>query len=120
MWSHLLGTIGFLLMSLQLYAVLSPRYPSARRADIYAFASFFLSAATCFSLSATCHLLANHSEAGATFGSQLDYLGIVVFILGSYMPSVYYGLHCHPAVMYTYWGMVPPPFTPVLRGRLTV
>jgi len=83
---------------------------------MYAFASFLLSAATCFSLSATCHLLSNHSESGATLGCQLDYLGIVVFILGSFMPSVYYGLQCHPTVMYTYWGMVLVPLLPLANS----
>ncbi|KAF8242063.1 HlyIII-domain-containing protein [Wilcoxina mikolae CBS 423.85] len=105
-YSHLIGGIVFLLTGFYLHHTLSIRYSTATIADLYAFASFLLGAAACFSLSAVCHLISNHSLSGASFGSQLDYLGIVVFILGTVMASVYYGFRCDEKLMYMYWSMM--------------
>jgi adiponectin receptor len=83
-----------------------PRYAHATRSDITAFSTFFLSATTCLGLSATYHTISNHSHSVAKFGNQLDYLGIIILIVGSFLPTVYYGFLCHATLMYTYWLMM--------------
>jgi len=52
------------------------------------------------------HTLANHSEIVAAQGVQLDYLGIVLLMWGSAIPSVYYGFHNDPHLQKVYWAMV--------------
>ena len=39
-------------------------------------------------------------------GNQLDYLGIVVLMWGSTIPSVYYGFYCEPRLQKRYWAIV--------------
>ncbi|KAL8940802.1 MAG: hypothetical protein Q9216_002628 [Gyalolechia sp. 2 TL-2023] len=36
-------------------------------------------------------------------GNQLDYLGIVILMWGSTVPSIYYGFYCNPALQKVYW-----------------
>jgi len=73
---------------------------------VRAFATFFLSAATCLGMSATYHTMSNHSDPIARFMNKLDYLGIVILIVGSFVPSVYYGFFCNERLMWTFWTMV--------------
>ena len=75
------------------------RYPTAGASDVRAFGVFLLSAVACLGLSATYHTVSSHSHRIARLGNQLDYVGIVVLIVGSYIPTVHYGFHrCHPAL----------------------
>ncbi|KAF2241533.1 putative hemolysin-III channel protein Izh2 [Trematosphaeria pertusa] len=105
-YSHLIGAIVFLWIGAGFYRDLEIRYPYSTQADIYAFAAFILSCATCFLLSALCHLLSSHSVPGARLGTTLDYLGIVVFIEGTCLSGFYYGLREHVGLLYFYWLMI--------------
>ncbi|KAK4445670.1 hemolysin-III channel protein Izh2 [Podospora aff. communis PSN243] len=107
-WTHLLGSVLFTLLSLYLYILLHPRYETASQADILVFACFFAGAAVCLGMSATYHTLCNHSESVAKWGNKLDYSGIVVLIVGSYVPALWYGLGCHGegGLMSFYLGMI--------------
>lgn len=60
----------------------------------------------CLGISAFYHTISNHSHAVNRFGNQLDYLGIIALITGSFMPSIYYGFYCDPFLQRVYWGMV--------------
>jgi adiponectin receptor len=100
--SHLLGALIFLFTSFSVYVFRA--YPVSA-ADIVAFACFFLGAVVCLTISATYHLISNHSPQIARFGNQLDYVGIVALITGSFVPSVYYGFYCEPVLQKIYWGM---------------
>ncbi|KAL4786053.1 hemolysin-III related-domain-containing protein [Aspergillus varians] len=99
-------------MGVQLYSDLHVRYSSCTREDIYAFAAFIPSAATCFLLSAFCHPIASHSHTMSKIGTSMDYLGIVVFIEGTCLSGFYYGLWEHMTLLYWYWIMV----IPILHG----
>ena len=105
-YTHLLGAIAAIFGSIFLYQVLHPRYLTATQEDIYVFSAFFLGLITCLSLSATFHLFSNHSHAVQRFGNQLDYLGIVILIWGSFIPSLYYGFRSDPELRKRYWGMI--------------
>ncbi|KDN47139.1 HlyIII-domain-containing protein [Tilletiaria anomala UBC 951] len=71
--------------------------------DIISFTAFFVGAAACLSFSATFHTLQAHSSDVAKRCHQLDYVGIVAMICGSFVPALFYGFHCHPYLqrMYT-------------------
>ena len=109
-YSHLIPAFGFTILALVLYLVVTPRYETIEKADIYAFACFFAGEAICLGMSATYHLISNHSPLIARFGNKLDYVGIVAAITGSFIPSIYYGFYCHPHLQELYWSMVclPP------------
>ncbi|PQE10730.1 hemolysin-III channel Izh2 protein [Rutstroemia sp. NJR-2017a WRK4] len=105
-YSHLLGSVLFAILPFLLYKQLSPRYSTANLADIIVFSTFFSGVSICFLLSAIFHILANHSRRIAAFGNQLDYLGVVILMWGSTIPTVYYGFHCDPKIQEIYWTMI--------------
>ena len=57
-------------------------------------------------MSATYHTINNHSPAIARIGNKLDYLGIIILIMGSFIPSVHYAFYCHRRLAYAYWTMI--------------
>lgn len=81
-------------------------YAAVNNSDRLVFACFFGGAVGCLSMSATYHLLSNHSEHVAKWGNKLDYTGIVVLIMGSYVPALYYGLFCRAELMALYLYLV--------------
>lgn len=89
-----------------MYRLLSSRYEQATRGDILAFGCFFLSAIACLGMSATFHMISNHSESVCTFSNKLDHLGIVLLIWGSFVPSIFYGFACEPGLLSNYLTMV--------------
>ncbi|KAI9054322.1 hypothetical protein LZ554_001488 [Drepanopeziza brunnea f. sp. 'monogermtubi'] len=103
-YSHLLGALLFTSLPLLISSQISTRYPDVTLGDIIVFSMFFFGVATCFLLSAAFHTLSNHSETVATQGNQLDYLGIVILMWGSTIPSVYYGFWCNAELQKLYWG----------------
>jgi adiponectin receptor len=104
-WSHLIGAVLFTALGLVLYLAIKPRYSSATCGDIFAFGCFFAGAAFCLGMSATYHAISNHSPTIARFGNKLDYVGIILLITGSFIPSIFYGFYCHPRLQQTYWAM---------------
>jgi adiponectin receptor len=105
-YTHLLGAITGVFGSFLLYNVLHSRYETANRQDILVFSAFFLGLIGCLSCSAAFHLFSNHSARIQKFGNQLDYLGIVLLIWGSFVPSIYYGFTANPELVTLYWGMI--------------
>lgn len=101
-WSHLLGSVAALAGATYLYAVVHPRYKSASESDILVFGCFFGGAIVCLGMSATYHALTSHSYEVSRWGNKLDYTGIVLLIVGSYVPTLYYGFFCHPHLMSFY------------------
>jgi adiponectin receptor len=54
-------------------------------------------------------MLCNHSERVAKWGNKLDYTGIVLLIVGSYVPALWYGFFCREGVLTVYLGAVSAP-----------
>lgn len=115
-WSHLLGAIVAIGAAAYSYLLVHPRYDSASNGDVIAFAAFFGGAVSCLGMSATFHALLSHSEDVARWGNKLDYTGIVVLIVGSYVPALYYGFFCTPQLMKSYLSLVSPGLTLNLDG----
>lgn len=105
-YSHLIGSVLFVALAFYFYGQVYPRYSNANFADILVFSTFYFGVAICFLLSATFHIVANHSERVAIFGNQLDYLGVVVLMWGSTLPTVYYGFYCDQKLQKVYWVIV--------------
>jgi adiponectin receptor len=108
-WTHLIGAALAVLTGLCLYVIVRPRFEMATREDVIVFSCFFLGAVACLGMSATYHTISNHSQAVAKFGNRLDYMGIVVLIWGSFIPSIHYGFSGEPNLVRVYWTMVRLP-----------
>lgn len=100
--SHILGAFFFLFIAFIAYAFAA--HP-ASGSDILAFGCFVIGAVVCLSMSATFHTISNHSPLVNRLGNQLDYAGIVALIVGSFVPSIYYGFYCEPVLQKVYWAM---------------
>jgi adiponectin receptor len=100
-----------------LYYVIRPRHEFATLSDVLVFACFIGGAGLCLGMSATFHAVLNHSQKVARWGNKLDYTGIIVLIVGSFVPALYYGFFCMPTLLTAYLCLV----SFALRGRdLTV
>ncbi|PHH72407.1 hypothetical protein CDD83_4948 [Cordyceps sp. RAO-2017] len=106
-WSHLLGALLALAAGgFYLVRVVRPRYAAADGADLAVFACFFGGAVLCLGMSATYHAVMDHSQRVSRWGNKLDYTGIVALIVGSYVPALYYGFFCRPALLTAYLSII--------------
>ena len=105
-WTHLIGAALAVSTASILYSKIRPRFLMATQEDVMVFSCFFAGAIGCLGMSATYHTLTNHSERVARFGNRLDYIGIVILIWGSFIPSIYYGFSAEPSLIRLYWSMV--------------
>ncbi|KAG6523049.1 hypothetical protein ZIOFF_020208 [Zingiber officinale] len=67
---------------------------------------FLLGSMGCLSISAVSHLLACHSPRLNLFFWRLDYAGISLMIVSSFVPPVYYAFLCHPVARRAYIGAI--------------
>ncbi|XP_070137103.1 adiponectin receptor protein isoform X2 [Drosophila bipectinata] len=98
-WTHLLGCIAFI--GVALYFISRPSVEIQTQEKLV-FGAFFIGAIVCLGFSFAFHTLSCHSvEMGRLF-SKLDYCGIALLIMGSFVPWLYYGFYCHyqPKVIY--------------------
>ena len=105
-WTHLVGAVLAALSGVMMYCAIQPRFVMADEKDVMVFSCFFFGAVGCMGMSATYHTISNHSESVARFGNRLDYMGIILLIWGSFIPSIYYGFSAEPALIRVYWTMV--------------
>ncbi|EPB65166.1 hypothetical protein ANCCEY_15771, partial [Ancylostoma ceylanicum] len=52
------------------------------------------------------HTVACHSDSVGKLFSKLDYTGITLLIVGSFIPWLYYGFYCRPQPMIIYITMI--------------
>lgn len=104
--SHLFAAIAFLLAEAYILEPLSSKYPRVSVGD-YAVLTIFLSSATiCFGLSAAYHTFICHSQKVETIWLRLDFVGIILLILGSFATGIYVGFWCEQLQRTIYWAMV--------------
>ncbi|KAJ9478191.1 ADIPOR-like receptor IZH2 [Pseudozyma hubeiensis] len=70
--------------------------------DIFGFTCFFIGSIICLTFSATYHTIQCHSHHISKQFNKLDYVGIVVMIVGSFLPALHYGFYCHPHFQLAY------------------
>ena len=96
--SHLVGGILFIGLTIHTYYYVIP----TGWADRLIFASFLFGAIGCLWLSAFFHLFCAHSKSVCDAWNKCDYIGIMVLIIGSCYPMVYYGFHCDVILQMVY------------------
>jgi len=111
-YTHLLGALISLYLTYNFYTSLATRYQFANNVDVASFAAFFAGAVVCLGCSAGYHAVSDWSAEVARRGNQVDYLGIVALIWGSFVPSVWLGFGAERArLVGVYWGMVSLSFS---------
>ncbi|PRD26698.1 UNVERIFIED_CONTAM: AdipoR [Trichonephila clavipes] len=98
-WTHLLGCLLFVGIAAYFLSRPSGLIPWEEKV---VFATFFASAIICLGMSSMFHTVSCHSEHIGRLFSKLDYCGIAVLIIGSFVPWLYYGFYCdyQPKVFY--------------------
>ncbi|CAH2221570.1 adiponectin receptor 1 [Pelobates cultripes] len=104
-WTHLLGFVLFLFLGV--LTMLRPNmYFMAPLQEKVVFGMFFLGAVLCLSFSWLFHTVYCHSEKVSRTFSKLDYSGIALLIMGSFVPWLYYSFYCSPQPRLIYLSIV--------------
>lgn len=96
-WTHLIGC--FIFMALYIHVLLTEHYAWQ---DKLIFAVYFLGTIVCLGLSTAFHVVHCHSESIGKLFNKLDYCGITVLIMVSFVPWLYYAFYCrvYPILIY--------------------
>jgi len=90
-WTHLIGCLAFL--GIAVYFLTRPSH-EIKVQEKMMYTLYFMGAIICMGLSAAFHTLHCHSEVVGRLFSKLDYCGIAVLIMLSFVPWLYYGFYC--------------------------
>ncbi|KAN0102016.1 adiponectin receptor protein 1 [Hyaloscypha variabilis] len=105
-YTHLLPALITLLAQLALQSHLTHYFPHATPQDRAIFSLNLLACTIALLLSTLYHTLMNHSLAISSLWLRIDYLGILLLILGSFFSGIYVGFYDSPARRWTYWTMI--------------
>jgi adiponectin receptor len=103
-YTHGVGVIGFMLVTFMFYNAWTIK--TDRLSDLLIIGTFFFGAIVCLGLSTAFHLCCCHSKHVCVMWNKADYLGIVILIIGSFVPVVYYGFYCNPIPQKLYLAMI--------------
>ncbi|KAK4469713.1 hypothetical protein MN116_007237 [Schistosoma mekongi] len=90
-WTHLLGCFGFTII---LIFVLFQSDSFLQWQDKLVYSLFIFGAVCCLGFSCLFHTISCHSEHVARIMNKLDYTGIAVLTVGSFVPYLYYAFYC--------------------------
>lgn len=98
-WTHLLGMIAF--MGVAGYFLTRPSF-EIQWQEKAVFSAFFVGAILCLGFSWLFHTVFNHSERIGKLFNKLDYCGIAILTMGSFVPWLYYSFYCRlgPKIAY--------------------
>ncbi|KAF2102837.1 HlyIII-domain-containing protein [Rhizodiscina lignyota] len=105
-FSHLLPAIWTVGAQLLLWKAFWSNFPNADFREYGIFALNLFAATVCFSLSAGYHTVINHSERILDLSTRIDYVGILLMIVGNFISGIYVAFYCQPALQKTYWTMI--------------
>ncbi|TPX66970.1 hypothetical protein SpCBS45565_g04143 [Spizellomyces sp. 'palustris'] len=103
--SHFLGALGFVASFFVTYAYAIEGVDTATYGDQTVIAVFLFSAVACLGLSAFFHTCICHSQDVCIMWNKADYVGIVLLICGSTVPTIYYAFYCHDTLKRMYLAM---------------
>ncbi|VDM47170.1 unnamed protein product [Toxocara canis] len=102
-WTHLIGCVAFALLATW-FLTRPEAYIKFQEKMVFSF--FFAGAILCLGASFAFHTVSCHSVAVVRIFCKLDYLGISLLIVGSFIPWIYYGFYCRREPKITYIAMV--------------
>jgi len=103
-WTHLIGAVSFFIIAVVFF--LSSTSGHFGWDEKIVFFLFFLSAIACMSLSWLFHTMSCHSDSVSLIFVKLDYIGIAILIVGSFVPWVYFGFYCSFVAKCCYLGSI--------------
>ncbi|CAA7264335.1 unnamed protein product [Cyclocybe aegerita] len=74
--------------------------------DVAVVGIFLSSAMFCLAASAFYHTSGCHSNEVTSSCHAFDYSGIIILIVGSFFPSIYYGFYCYPHIQKFYLSLI--------------
>ena len=105
-YSHLIPGVFLLSSQGVLYEYIRSKHWDLDGLDWSILTIQLLAATLCFFISALYHTLLNHSSDVAHCWLQLDYVGIIILILGNFISGLHFGFYCELGLKYFYWGLV--------------
>ncbi|XP_067946249.1 adiponectin receptor protein-like [Watersipora subatra] len=90
-WTHLLGMVAFI--GISSFFISRPNDEVAWE-EKAVFSAFFVGAIICLGFSWIFHTVACHSSKVGKFFNKLDYCGISILTVGSFIPWLYYCFYC--------------------------
>ncbi|CAL1537498.1 unnamed protein product [Lymnaea stagnalis] len=102
-WTHLLGMIAFL--GIAAYFLTRPSI-EIQWQEKAVFSAFFMGAILCLGFSWVFHTVYCHSERVGRFFNKLDYCGIALLTIGSFVPWLYYSFYCRLEPKVTYLALI--------------
>ncbi|TDL22709.1 HlyIII-domain-containing protein [Rickenella mellea] len=81
-------------------------YDTTTWIDTAVFSLFLSSAIFCLTASSMFHMAHCHSEKVSTRCHAFDYYGIIVLIVGSFYPAIYYGFFCDTTLQIIYLSLI--------------
>ncbi|XP_028669177.1 adiponectin receptor protein 1-like isoform X1 [Erpetoichthys calabaricus] len=94
-WTHLIGFFFFLILGIGYMFSPNINFVAPVQEKVV-FGMFFLGAVLCLCFSWLFHTVYCHSEKVSRTFSKLDYSGIALLIMGSFVPWLYYSFYCSP------------------------
>ncbi|KAL3316985.1 Adiponectin receptor protein 1 [Cichlidogyrus casuarinus] len=98
-WTHLIGFVIFLVLSF--WFILQPNM-NLEPWELLVVSIFFLSALLSLGFSWVFHTVYCHSEGVKKFFNKLDYAGISILTIGSFVPWLHFSFYCHPTHKVSY------------------
>uniref|UniRef100_A0AC35TP60 HlyIII-domain-containing protein n=1 Tax=Rhabditophanes sp. KR3021 TaxID=114890 RepID=A0AC35TP60_9BILA len=98
-WTHIVGSLSFIAMAVWFMTRPFVDVPGTSK---LIFLPFFVGATLCMGCSAAFHLVFFKSKAVGAFFAKLDYSGIALLIIGSFIPWIYYAFNCWPSLIKFY------------------
>jgi len=102
-WTHLLGFIAFI--SIASYYLSRPS-TEIQWQEKAVFSAYFAGAILCMGFSWIFHTVYCHSEKVGRLFNKLDYCGIALLTMGSFVPWLYYSFYCRMAAKITYLTLI--------------
>ncbi|KAM3725172.1 Adiponectin receptor protein [Dirofilaria immitis] len=102
-WTHMYGCVAFI--GAAAWFLTRPS-TVVQLEDKIVFAIYFIGAVACLGLSFAYHTVQCHSVVVGKLFNKLDYTGITLLIVGSFIPWIYYGFYCRVVPMIIYLTMI--------------
>ncbi|KAI0102531.1 mPR-like GPCR protein [Nemania sp. FL0031] len=106
-YTHLIPAVTALLIGeAWMVSHLRQTYADVTASDYAIFTFLLAAAAVCLGISSAYHTLMSHSREAEARWLRLDFVGIVILTVGSFVSGIYVIFWCEAAQRKIYWGMI--------------
>lgn len=102
-WTHFIGAISFI--AIAIYFLTRPS-DEIKFQEKFIFGCFFIGAIVCLLCSALFHTLYCYSPDVCKLFNKIDYCGISILTMGSFVPWLYYAFYCEVVTKIIYLGLI--------------